>query len=351
MRIGIPTEVKAKEGRVALVPEACRELVQRGHTVLVQQGAGEASGYPDEMYARAGAKLVDTAASLYGEAQLVVKVKEPVAADLAYLRADHLLFCFLHLAPNPELTQKLLQIGLTAVAFETVEVAGQLPLLAPMSHIAGRIAVQVGAHLLHQPAGGSGILLGGIGGTPRGRVVVIGAGEAGSRSVEVAAGLGAEVTVFDLKMSRLDALRRLGNNITTLYPYRDALEKAIRRADMLVGAVLVPGAKAPHVVSREMVCSMRPGSVIADISIDQGGCVETIRPTDYDAPTFTECGVTHFGVTNMPGAVPRTASQALSAVILPHVLKLAGGQWRDDPALQAGVNLSEGELIHPALKV
>jgi alanine dehydrogenase len=261
-----------------------------------------------------------------------------------------LLFCFLHLAANPELAAQLQAIGLTAIAFETVETQGSLPLLAPMSDIAGRVAAQVGAHLLHQPAGGRGILLGGLPAAGRGQVVVIGAGVAGSNAARMAAAMGAQVTVFDRKREKLFMARDIGDNVTALYPYRDAIGEAVSRADLLVGAVLIPGAKTPHIVSRAMVKNMKKRSVIIDISVDQGGCVETIRPTDYQQPTYLDEEVIHFGVTNMPGAVPRSASQALSAAILPYAQLLASGDWRGHQELLNGINIEAGQLVHPALK-
>jgi alanine dehydrogenase len=351
MRIGIPREVKPLEGRVALSPEACSTLVHHGHEVLVESSAGVLSGYADAQYQSAGAQVTADAQALYAGAELVVKVKEPVAADLAHLRRDHLLFCFLHLAPNPELTRQLLEIGLTAVGFETVETdAGQLPLLAPMSDIAGRLAVQIGTHLLHQPQGGKGLLLGGLPGVGRGHVVILGAGHAGGNAAALAAAVGAEVVVFDPRHDRLVAMRALGNNVTALYPYQDRLHHEVARADLLIGATLQTGTRTPHIVSRTMVASMQPGSVVVDISVDQGGCIETTRPTTYDAPTYVEEGVLHFCVTNMPGAVPRSATQALSAAILPWTLQLAAGGWEQHAPLQRAVNVRGGEIIHPALR-
>jgi len=349
MRIGIPREIKPLEGRVALVPEAAGELVRAGHEVFLQAGAGVNSGYPDEAYATYGIQIVPDARALYGHARLIVKVKEPIAAKHDLLRADHILFSFLHLAAVPELARVLMQKGVTAVAFETVEVKGHLPLLAPMSEIAGRLAIQIGAHLLHVPMGGRGILLGGLPGAERGRVVVLGAGEAGGAAVAAAAALGAEVTVFARSRESLARACRLGANITALHAYHGAIEQAVREADLLVGAVLIAGARAPRLVNRAMVRSMRPGSVIVDISVDQGGCIETIRPTDYTNPTYLVDGVTHFGVTNMPGAVPRTSSQALSGAIAPYVARLAQPGWDQDPALRAGINVQGGRMVHPAV--
>jgi len=349
MRIGIPAEVKPMEGRVALVPEAAGELVRAGHEVFVQAGAGDQSGYPDSAYDAQGIRVVADARALYDRAQLVVKVKEPIASEYELLRADHLLFSYLHLAAVPELARVLQAKGLTAVAFETVEVRGQLPLLAPMSDIAGRLAVSIGAHLLHGPMGGRGLLLGGLAGAERGRVVVLGPGEAGAAAVAAAAALGAEVTVLGLTRDSLVRMRALGANVTALHSSHGAIAEALPSADLLIGAVLIPGARAPHLVTRAMVKTMRPGSVIIDISIDQGGCIETIRPTDYRNPTYVEEGVVHFGVTNMPGAVPRTASQVLSGAIAPYVARLAQGGWEQDPGLQKGVNVQDGRITHPAV--
>jgi len=350
MRIGVPREIKPLEGRVALLPGACAELVHHGQEVLVERGAGRLSGYADEAYAGAGARLVDGAEALYGESRLIVKVKEPVGVELEYLRSDHILFCFLHLAANRELALALRSIGLTAIAFETIEVAGRLPILAPMSEVAGRVAVQVGTHLLHYPQGGRGVLLGGVTGTDRGAVVVIGAGVAGGAAAAMAAAMGATVTVFDKNPDRLAAMRALGPNVTALHATREDMATSLRAADLLVGAVLIPGRRAPVVVHRETVSAMRRGSVIVDISVDQGGCVETTRPATYDAPTYVEEAVTHFTVTNMPGGVPRTASQALSAHVLPYALRLVEPDWEADPALGAGINVRGGEFVNPSIR-
>ncbi|WP_455203552.1 alanine dehydrogenase [Kaarinaea lacus] len=351
MRIGIPREVKTLEARVALIPEAAAELVKHGHEVFVQSSAGELSGYSDDEYRHAGVGILADAKSLYGESELIIKVKEPQPQELPLLRKEHLLFSYLHLAAMPELMQQLLDIGLTAVAFETVETSvGQLPLLAPMSDIAGRIAAQIGAHLLQRPQGGKGLLLGGLPAAERGNVVVVGGGVVGSNATLMAAAMGANVTVFDRKREKLERLRALGNNVTALYPYEHALVKAVREADLLIGAVLVAGSKTPHLVSAEMVKSMQVGSVIVDVSVDQGGCVETIRPTTYAQPTYEWEGVLHFGVTNMPGAVPRSASQAISAALIRYSLRLAEANWSEDADLARGINLRNGEIVYPALK-
>ncbi|TZF91303.1 alanine dehydrogenase [Cognatilysobacter lacus] len=351
MRIGVPKETKTLEGRVALVPAAAGDLVKRGHEVWLEQGAGLKSGFRDEEYTRLGVHIAPDAAALYEKGEMIVKVKEPIAGDLALLRKDHLLFCYLHLAAEPTLTRQLLDIGLTGVAFETVELPnGDLPLLAPMSVIAGKIGVQVGTHLLHQPMGGKGKLLGGLSATERGKVVVFGAGRAGGASAALAAAGGANVTVFEMREDRMDEMMRLGNNVTALYPYHDVVAREVASADLVIGAVLVTGAKAPHVMTREMLKGMEDGSVVVDIAIDQGGCFETSRPTTWKEPTYVEEGVTHFCVTNMPGAVPQTSSQAICAAILPWVNKLASGNWRDNAALVRGINVEGGRIIHPALQ-
>jgi len=352
MRIGVPTETKTLEGRVALVPAACGDLVLRGHEVYVQAGAGEKSGFKDADYERVGVKIAATAKKLYEAGELIVKVKEPIAGDLKHLRKDHLLFCYLHLAAEPKLTQRLLEIGLTGVAFESVEEAdGTLPLLAPMSIIAGRIATQIGTHLLHQPAGGKGKLLGGLPSTVRGKVIVFGAGAAGRNSAELAAAAGANVIVFEKRQDRLREMMNLAPNVTALYPYEETVAREIKDADLVIGAVLIPSAKAPRVVTRAMVKSMEPGSVLVDISIDQGGCFETSKPTTYAHPTYVVDGVTHFCVTNMPGAVPQTSSQAICAAILPYVNRLASDKnWKKFEPLKRGINVEGGKIVHPALK-
>lgn len=349
MRIGIPKEIKPQEGRVALIPAACAQLVQHGHEVFVQSQAGDLSGYSDADYVAAGVTVVADAESTYEKAQLLVKVKEPQPVELQLLRPDHLLFSYLHLAAEPELLKGLRDIGLIAVAFETVTENRALPLLAPMSDIAGRLAVQIGATLLHEPHGGRGVLLGGLPAAERGHVVVLGAGVAGGNAALMAQALGAEVTVFDPNRNKLATMRALGPNVTGLHPYPFAIEEHIQTADLLIGAVLIPGARAPHLVTADMVRRMQPGSVIIDISVDQGGCIETTHPTDYNQPTFIWEGVVHFGVTNMPGAVPRSASQALSAALVPYILRLTEKDWMTQPGLKAGINVQAGEAVHPAL--
>ena len=350
LKVGVPKEIKPLEGRVGLTPPAAAELMRRGAHVAVQQGAGDASGYPDDAYLAVGAQVLPDADTLYEWAQLVVKVKEPVGEEIDRLRREHLLFCYLHLAANPELTRRLCGIGLTAIAFETVMDEGRLPILVPMSEIAGRIAVQVGAHLLHTPQGGKGILLGGLPSVGRGNVVVLGAGSAGGAAVRAAAALGANVTVFDRNPRQLERMYRIAPNITALVPTDTVMAEAVIGADLLIGAVLLPGAATPRLVSRAQVAQMQPGSVIADIAVDQGGCIETTRPTTYDAPTYVDEGVQHFCVTNMTGAVPRSATQALTAAMMPYLHTLLGPDWRADVRLAGAINVEKGAIVHPALR-
>jgi len=350
MRIGIPTEIKPKEGRVALIPPAAGDLVKAGHEVVVQAGAGTGSGYTDDDYRNVGAQVAPDAPTLYAQAQMILKVKEPVAPEIELLRADHVLFSYLHLAANPGLTRALVNKHLTAVAFETVEAGGRLPLLAPMSDIAGRLAVHIGVTLLHGYNGGRGVMLGGLPTAERGHVAILGAGVAGGNAAAVAAALGAEVTVLARYPDELARMHALGPNVTALKSYAASIERAVYDADLLIGAVLIPGARAPKLVTAAMVKRMKPGSVIVDISIDQGGCIETVHPTTYEDPTYRVDGVVHFGVTNMPGAVPRTASQALSAVLVPYVLRLAergAAGAAADPILAGGVNVADGRIVHP----
>ena len=351
MKIGIPKESKVLEGRVALIPEACASLIRQGNDLFIESGAGELSGYKDEQYIAQGVVIKPNAAELFASACLIVKVKEPVEHDLQYLRKDHILFCYLHLAANLTLTQRLCDIGLTAIAFETVtDSSGRLPLLKPMSEIAGTLAIQIGTHLLHQPQGGKGLMLGGLSTTEPGHVVILGAGVAGSAAACQAAATGARVTLIDRDESRFEALSHQYQNIKGELSSEISIAKAVNEADLLVGAVLLPGLHAPRLVSESQVKCMQPGSVIIDISVDQGGCIETIKPTNYSEPTYFKHDVLHFGVTNMPGAVPRTASQALSAVILPYVQCLCEENWQLDKNLQNGINVRHGEIDNPLIK-
>ncbi len=350
MKIGVPKEIKPLESRVGLVPEACGELLRDGYRVLLETCAGELSGYPDAAYRRLGVEIVADAHAVYADADLIVKVKEPYGSEPELLRRGQLLFSFLHLAAEEELTRRLLASGVTAIAFETLADGGGLPILAPMSDIAGRLAVQYGTTLLHRPAGGKGLLLGGLPGAGRGHVVIIGGGQAGGNAACLAASLGARVTVFERRRERMMELRGLGANVTALYPYADQIEAAVAAADLLIGAVLIPGTRAPRVVGRAQIENMEPGSVVVDISVDQGGCIETTRPTTYEDPTYKVGEAIHFAVTNMPGAVPRSASQALSAALMPYLKRLCDPDWGEDPRLSQAVNLAEGELVYPALR-
>lgn len=349
-KVGVPKEVKPLEGRVALTPATASELVGAGASVAIERDAGLGSGYADAEYQAAGVEILPDADALYDWAELVVKVKEPVGEEIDRLRPDHLLFGYLHLAANPDLTRRLCEIGLTAVAFETVADKGRLPILVPMSDIAGRLSIQIGGHLLHTPQGGKGVLLGGLASVERGDVVVFGAGNAGGAAVRAAASLGANVTVFDRNPAALEPMHAFSPNVTALIPTGAAVSEAVARADLLVGAVLLPGAAAPRVVTRAQVASMEAGSVVVDISVDQGGCIETTRATGYDRPTYVEAGVQHFCVTNMPGAVPRSATQALSAAMLPYLKQLLRPDWRERPSLANAVNISGGEVVLPALR-
>ncbi len=354
MRIGVPSEIKDNEYRVGLTPASVAELVANGHRVLVEQGAGAGSGLPDDAYAKAGAQLCHGPAEIFATSDLIVKVKEPQPSETKLLRRGQMLFTYLHLAPDPPLTRALMDSGAACIAYETVtSPTGGLPLLTPMSEVAGRLAAQVGAHYLEREAGGRGILLGGVPGVSPADVLVLGGGVAGANAAHVALGMGATVTVVD---RNLDALRRLSGlmpGLRTVFSTRAALQHLAPRADLLIGTVLVPGAATPKLVTREMVASMKQGAVIVDISADQGGCCETTRPTSHSDPTYVVEGVTHYCVTNMPGAVPRTSTFALNNATLPFVLALAGKGWRkamqDDPHLRAGLNVLEGKIICEAV--
>lgn len=349
MHIGVPRETKPAEGRVGLIPGAVKALVDSGHQVSVEHTAGVGSGYSDEDYLRAGAHIAADARALYGAAGMIIKVKEPYGTDLDFLQSHHLLFCFLHLAAMPELAERLCEIGLTAVGFETVQDQGRLPILAPMSEVAGKIAVQAGTHYLHASMGGRGIMLGGLDSTESGHVVVLGAGNAGAAAARLAASIGAEVTVFDSNPDKLSQLNSEHRNITARMSAGRDIAEAVTTADLLVGSILVPGKKATHLVSREQVANMSKGSVIVDIAVDQGGCIETTRPTTYEDPVFIDEGVLHFGVTNMPGAVPRTSSAALSAALLPYAQQLAREGVSASAVLEGAINVAGGAVVHPAL--
>ncbi|MGE4110158.1 MAG: alanine dehydrogenase [Burkholderiales bacterium] len=350
MRIGVPREIKVHEYRVGLVPANARELVAHGHQVMVESGAGLGIGAADEQYRAAGVTIVKTAEEVYAAAELVVKVKEPLAGERKLLRAGQILFTYLHLAPDAEQTRDLVDSGASCIAYETVTSAqGTLPLLAPMSEVAGRMSIQVGAHYLEKENGGFGVLLGGVPGVDPAKVVVLGGGVVGTHAIHIALGMGAEVWVLDRNP---DVLRRLwehyGGPLNTVFSTRDAVERHVATADLVIGGVLLPGAAAPKLVSAELVRRMRPGSVVVDVAIDQGGCFETSRPTTHKEPVYSVDGVIHYCVTNMPGAVPRTSAHALNNSTLPFVLALADkGLQRalaEDPHLRNGLNVHRGRV-------
>jgi alanine dehydrogenase len=350
MITGIPKEIMYGEGRVALVPEACQVLTAAGHRVYMESGAGVGSGYSDRDYLDVGVEIVDDKATLFKAAELIVKVKQPLEEGLKYLHSRHCVFSFLHLAPQPVLTRQLCDIGLTAVAFEAVvDAHGARPLLAPMSKIAGRLAVIGGAGYLFQNNGGKGILLGGIDSTDRGNVVVMGAGVAGEHAVAAAVALGAEITVFDLNRDRLQQLESRYANCKGVLSTEAAVADAVRAADLVVSAVMVAGRRAPVVIRQSMLDSMSAGSVIVDIAIDQGGSVENIHATSYEQPVYTQNDVLFEAVPNMPGAVPRTASQALSAAVLPYVIELLE-KGLDDSSLKPATAIQNGDVVDPVLR-
>ena len=349
MRVGVPKEIKDHEYRVGLVPSSVAELVRHGHEVVVEQGAGLGAGLGDDLYIAAGARIAADAGAVFADAELIVKVKEPLPAERTRLRRGQVLFTYLHLAPDPEQTRALLASGVTAIAYETVTSPyGGLPLLTPMSEIAGRLAPQVGARYLERTEGGRGVLLGGVPGVPPAEVVVLGGGVSGTHAATIALGMGATVFVVDRSGEALRRIAAQFPGLRTIFSTHDALVHILRRADLVIGAVLVPGAAAPKLVTREMVASMKPGSVIVDIAIDQGGCCETSHPTTHSHPTYVEEGVIHYCVTNMPGAVARTSTFALNNATLPFVLALADKGWRqaiaDDPHLRNGLNVHAGQL-------
>ncbi|MZE76520.1 alanine dehydrogenase [Streptomyces xinghaiensis] len=352
VKVGIPREVKNNEYRVAITPAGVHELVRDGHRVLVERDAGRGSSIPDEEYTAAGAAVLETADEVWAGADLLLKVKEPVAEEYHRLRKDQVLFTYLHLAASRECTEALLESGTTAIAYETVETAGRrLPLLAPMSEVAGRIAPQVGAYHLMRSAGGRGVLPGGVPGVPAGRAVIIGAGVSGWNAAQIAIGMGFHVTLLDKDVNKLrEADKIFGTRVQTVTSNAFELERAVLAADLVIGAVLIPGAKAPKLVTNELVSRMKPGSVLVDIAIDQGGCFEDSRPTTHAEPAFTVHDSVFYCVANMPGAVPNTSTHALTNVTLPYIVELAGRGWREalrrDPALAKGLNTHEGQVTY-----
>jgi len=355
MIVGVPKEVKDRESRVSMTPAGVHEYVAHGHTVLVETGAGEGSGISDSDYAAVGARILPTHEGVFAEAEMIVKVKEPTPAEFDLLRPNQLLFTYLHLANDEPLTRTLMERNVQAVAYETVQLAnGPLPLLTPMSEVAGRMSVQVGAFYLQRPNGGRGVLLAGVPGVPGAEVVIVGGGVVGTNAAQIALGMGANVTILDNNIDRLRYLDDiLHGRIHTLASNAHSLAEAVAKADLVIGSVLIPGRRAPKLVTEAMVRSMRPGSVLVDVAIDQGGCIETSKPTSHSDPTFEIDGVVHYCVTNMPGAVPRTSTFALSNVTLPYGLALADHGLADavrrDAALAKGVNVLNGHVTHPGV--
>src|SRR5579862_6784846 len=353
MIIGVPKEVKEQEYRVALLPSAAYQLIKRGHQVLVETNAGAGAGYPDADYVQAGAALVKDHAAVFQKSDLVVKVKEPLPAEYQLLRPGQLLFTYLHLAASRNLTEALLKSGVTGLAYETIEVNKRLPLLEPMSEIAGRMSILVGGYFLAKHHGGSGVLLGGVPGVLPGRVVVLGGGSSGINAARMAQGLGADVTILEVDLERMRFLDITLHTAHTLFSNEAHLMELLPKVDLLIGAVLVPGAKAPKLINREMLRRMRPGSVFVDIAIDQGGCAETSRATTHQNPVYVEEGVTHYCVANMPGAYARTATQALTNVTYRYVELLAdlglAEACQKQPALLGGINVMAGQVTHPAV--
>jgi alanine dehydrogenase len=355
MLIGVPKEIKSHEYRVGLVPGSVRELIHHGHQVLVETGAGGGIGFDDKAYEGAGARIARSAEEVFAKAEMIVKVKEPQAQEWRQLKENQILFTYLHLAPDPQQARGLMESGCTAIAYETVtSPRGGLPLLAPMSEVAGRMSVQVGAHCLEKEQGGSGMLLGGVPGVPAARVVILGGGVAGTNAARMAMGLEAHVTVIDRALERLYELDlQFGAELNTIFATMENIETYVTGADLVIGAVLVPGAAAPRLVTRDMLKRMRPGSVLVDISIDQGGCFETSHPTTHAEPTYVVDGIVHYCVANMPGAVARTSTFALNNATLPFAVALANKGWKkalaDDPHLRNGLNVHRGRITYRAV--
>jgi len=352
MLIGVPKEIKPDEYRVALTPAGAETLTGAGHEIVVEKGAGLGSGFTDDFYERAGATVADTADEVWASAEMIMKVKEPIEPEWPRMREGQLIFTYFHFAASEPLTRAVIESGATAIAYETVELgSGELPLLTPMSEVAGRMAVQEGAKYLEKPQGGLGVLLGGVPGVNPGKVVILGGGVVGTNAAKMAAGLGARVAIMDIDLDRLRYLDDvMPANVTTLFSTRYAIRKQVEDADLIVGAVLIPGAKAPSLITREDLALMRDGTVIVDVAIDQGGCVETMRPTTHHDPVFTVDGIIHYAVANMPGGVPRTSTLALTNATLPYAVALAAKGWRkacvDDLALKLGVNVVDGHVTY-----
>jgi alanine dehydrogenase len=354
--VGVPKEIKNNENRVAMTPAGVQELTARGHNVLIENSAGVGSGFSDDDYQKSGAEIVGNALRVWAKADLIVKVKEPIAAEYPLMRKDQILFTYLHLAASRDCTQAIISSGTTAIAYETVQLANRsLPLLQPMSEVAGRLSAQIGAHQLMKTMGGSGILMGGVPGTPRAKTVVIGGGVAGTEAARVAHGMGSEVVVIDLSLARLREIENLfSGQVQTRVSTSYEISNQLLNADLVIGSVLIPGEKAPKLVTDQMVKSMKVGAVLVDIAIDQGGCFEHSRPTTHDDPTYQVHSTIYYCVANMPGAVPATSTVALTNATLPYVLAIAGKGWvqalRDDVGLALGLNVHAGMITHPAVQ-
>ena len=355
MRIGVPKEIKTNENRIALVPAGAEALVSAGHSVVIERGAGEGSGFSDEMYTDVGATIAPDAAAVWRDAEMIMKVKEPIEPEWPHMRRGQVIFTYFHFAADERLTRAHMDSGAVCIAYETVELpSGELPLLTPMSEVAGRMAVQQGAKYLERLYGGRGVLLGGVPGVAPAKVVILGGGVVGINSAKMAAGMGAKVVVLDISLERLRYLSDvMPPNVQLIYSNRHNILEQIATADLVVGGVLIPGAKAPRLVRREDLKRMQPGAVIVDVAIDQGGCVETIKATTHENPTYVVDGVIHYGVANMPGGVPRTSTLALTNATFPYALKLANKGWKqalkDNPALLKGLNMIDGKVTYPGV--
>lgn len=355
MIIGVPKEIKNNENRVGMTPSGVAELVKRGHTVYVQHTAGENSGFPDEAYIQVGAQILPTMADTYAAAEMIVKVKEPIEPEYKLIKANQVVFTYFHFAADRVLTEAMIESHAVCIAYETVEKADRsLPLLIPMSEVAGRMAVQEGARFLEKPQGGKGVLLGGVPGVKPAKVLILGGGVVGSNAAQMAAGMGADVTIADINLTRLRYLSEtLPKNVKTLYASEVRLKKELPDVDMVIGSVLIPGDKAPHLISRDMLKMMQPGTVLVDVAIDQGGCFETSHPTTHSEPTYVIDGIVHYAVANIPGAVPNTSTLALTNATLPYVIALAGKGWKqacnDDPSLALGLNIVDGKVVYKAI--
>jgi len=355
MKIGVPKEIKTNENRIALVPAGAESLVASGHTVMIEKGAGEGSGFPDSLYTSVGAKIGPDADTVWREAEMIMKVKEPIKPEWPRMKKGQVIFTYFHFAADKELTLAHIKSGAICIAYETVELPNrELPLLTPMSEVAGRMAVQEGAKYLEKLHGGRGVLLGGVPGVPPGKVVILGGGIVGINAAKMAAGLGAKVTVLDVSLERLRYLSDvMPANVTLIYSNRHTILEQISTADLVVGAVLIPGAIAPRLIRREDLKTMQPGAVIVDVAIDQGGCVETIHATTHENPTYVVDGIVHYGVANMPGGVPRTSTLALTNATFPYAKQLANKGWKkalkENPALQKGLNIVDGKVTYPAV--